>query len=364
MQEHLQSNLADSGKAASSAASEAAPPQFPGLPAPEVMAANLWYRSRAAVTFEEAGMTLSIASMFSASALHQEEARHVRLMAGGKFGYLAMPAKLISTILQSYGLTLGQTLPEHLILLLLEHRFAEAIEELEKRLNLPVTLTDFGTENDASDDLLVLLDAKVSLWGEDYRIRLHLPTDVAISLSKLLDTVQERRGIVWPIPVSLATRAAFAQLTLGALKTIRPGDVILADRTAGLGRAFLVAGERLAASGVWQDRAVILQERPKKIVSIDGGGWSMSGTGNLDETQAAADAELDDIQIKVLFELGRKEVPLGELRSLIPGYVFELNRDQRTAIDIYAGTRRVGCGEIVQINGALGVRVTRLFNNE
>lgn len=364
MQEHFQSTQAGSGKSASTAAVEPSMPHFPGMPAPEMTAANLWYRSRSPVVFEAAGLTLKFTAALCAPASSQEPYRHIGLTVGGAAAYLAVPERLVSRIVQSYDLPPSQALPERTIMLLLEHRFAEAIEAWEKRANLPVSLTDPGRESDSAQEPLVPLGAKLNLWGGDYWIGLHLPPDLAIVLGKLLDAAQGKLKAEWPVPVTLVSRVAFTQLSLGALKRVRPGDVILADTTAGPGRAFLVAGERLAASGVWRDRTVVLQERPRKIASIDGGAWSMSSAGTFDGTPAAADAELEDIQIKVFFELGRKEVPLGELRSLIPGYVFDLNRDQRTAIDIYAGTQRVGCGEIVQINGALGVRVTRLFNNE
>lgn len=364
MQEHFQSTPAGGGKSASVAAVKLSIPHFPGMPAPDVTAANLWYISRSPVMFEAAGLDLKFAAALYAPAPSQEPCRHIGLTVGGEAAYLAVPARLVSTVLQSYDLPPGQVLPEHTILLLLEHRFAGAIEACEKRLNLPVALTDLGTKSDTPEERLMALGAKLSLSGGEYWIELHLPPDLAIGLGKLLDAAQGKLKAEWPVPVTLASRVAFTQLTLAALKRVRLGDVILADTTAGPGKAFLVAGERLAASGVWRDRTVILQERPRKIASIDGGAWSMSSTGTYDGAPAAGDAELDDIQIKVFFELGRKEVPLGELRSLIPGYVFDLNRDQRAAIDIYAGTQRVGCGEIVQINGTLGVRVTRLFNNE
>jgi type III secretion protein Q len=364
MQEHFQSTPAGSGKFASIAAVELSMPHFPEMPAPDVTAANLWYRSRPAIMFEAAGLPLKFAAALCAPAFCQEPYRHIGLTVGGTAAYLAVPGRLVSRVVQSYDLPLSQALPERTLMLLLEHRFAEAIEACEKRVNLTVSLTDPGKQSDSVQEPLVPLGAKLSLWGGEYWIGLHLPPYLAIVLGKLLDAAQGKLKADWPVPVTLASRVAFTQLTLGALKRVRPGDVILADTTAGPGRAFLVAGERLAASGVWRDRAVVLQERPRKIASIDGGAWSMSSAGTYDEAPAAGDAELDDIQIRVFFELGRKEVPLGELRSLIPGYVFDLNRDQRTAIDIYAGTQRVGCGEIVQINGALGVRVTRLFNNE
>ena len=76
------------------------------------------------------------------------------------------------------------------------------------------------------------------------------------------------------------------------------------------------------------------------------------------------DAGLDEIQVKLLFEVGRLEISLGELRTLAPGHVFELGRDPRCAVEIVAGARRIGYGEVVQIGDALGVRVVRIFNRD
>jgi type III secretion system YscQ/HrcQ family protein len=78
----------------------------------------------------------------------------------------------------------------------------------------------------------------------------------------------------------------------------------------------------------------------------------------------AQDADFHEIRLTLSFELGRQELSVGELRNLEPGHVFDMTRPTRNAVDIYAGARRLGQGEIVEINGTLGVRITRLFNNE
>jgi type III secretion protein Q len=364
MQEHIQPPPAGSAATGPAQALEVSLPHFPEMLAPEVEAANRWCRSRPDTEFAAAASTLKIAAVPPAPATRPEPLQHIRLSAGDQAAYLTVPAQLVSTILQAYRAASAGPIPGHLIPLLLEHRIAEALDALERRLNLPVALTELVSGADALGAELVCLDAKVSMLDKDWLISLRLPPDLAIVLSELMDSSQRKLTAVPSVPVMLASRVAFTQLSLGMLKSLRPGDVILADTTAGAGRVFVVIGERLAASGIWRDGAVTLQERPRRTANIDGGRWSMPGDGNLDGAPQAGDAGFDDIQVRVFFELGRKEVPLGELRSLIPGYVFDLNRDQRTAIDIYAGSQRVGCGEIVQINGALGVRVTRLFNNE
>lgn len=66
---------------------------------------------------------------------------------------------------------------------------------------------------------------------------------------------------------------------------------------------------------------------------------------------------LDELPVRVVFELGRLELPLAELEAAGPGHVFELRGDEAQPIDIVANGLRVGAGEIVSVAGQLGVRV-------
>jgi type III secretion system YscQ/HrcQ family protein len=77
----------------------------------------------------------------------------------------------------------------------------------------------------------------------------------------------------------------------------------------------------------------------------------------------AADAAFDDLPIKVVFELGRVEMSLGRLQELGPGHVFELERPLGRAVEVLAGGRRIGQGEIVRIGEQVGVRMVRLFGH-
>ncbi len=62
----------------------------------------------------------------------------------------------------------------------------------------------------------------------------------------------------------------------------------------------------------------------------------------------------------MVFEVGRVELPLGELETLGSGYVFELQRDPDQAVDIVANGRRIGRGRLVEVAGAIGVQITRI----
>jgi type III secretion protein Q len=82
-----------------------------------------------------------------------------------------------------------------------------------------------------------------------------------------------------------------------------------------------------------------------------------------DRPQAEEKTDFNDIPLKLLFELGRVELPLGELRRLAPGAVIPLPRAIDDSVDISANGRRIGRGTLVRIGDSLGVRITRLFHH-
>ncbi len=339
-------------------------PTFPVTSRSNIISTNLWYRKRSPLKFESEGLSFSVAAGVPEVLPDNTKTRYIRLSIGGATAVVAVPVGFILKILESYGLPSGHMPRDHLILLLLEHRFADAIEVLENSLKLPIAVADFVLESRLEDKQFVSLHAQCRLWDSEYWLKFSLPADLALTLVKLLYEATERRQNNLKVSITAAYRLAVTQLTLGAFTNVRLNDVILADATAGPGMVAVIIGERFGARARWQGGKITLLERPVKIPSNYREIWSMSTMTNPGGEPEAVDAELNDIQIKLIFELGRNELQLGDLRSLVPGYVFDLNRDPRTAVDIYAGSRRVGSGEVVQINDTLGVRITRLFNNE
>lgn len=74
---------------------------------------------------------------------------------------------------------------------------------------------------------------------------------------------------------------------------------------------------------------------------------------------AASGGVLDDIPVRLTFDVGEREISLGDLKSIQPGYVFNLGRDPRSVVSIRANGRLIGEGELVDIEGRLGVSVLR-----
>jgi type III secretion protein Q len=76
------------------------------------------------------------------------------------------------------------------------------------------------------------------------------------------------------------------------------------------------------------------------------------------------DPDLDDLPVRLVFELGRVELSLGELQRLARGALVPLARPVDEPLDIMANGRRLGRGTLVQIGDSLGVRIVSLAGNE
>jgi flagellar motor switch protein FliN/FliY len=75
-------------------------------------------------------------------------------------------------------------------------------------------------------------------------------------------------------------------------------------------------------------------------------------------------AHLMDVPVRVTVEVGRRKLPLSDLARLAPGSLVVLDREAHEPADILVNGRIVAHGEIVTVDGAYGVRVTRVLQGE
>ncbi|HVV35270.1 MAG TPA: flagellar motor switch protein FliN [Acidimicrobiales bacterium] len=71
---------------------------------------------------------------------------------------------------------------------------------------------------------------------------------------------------------------------------------------------------------------------------------------------------LADINVELSVELGRSKLPMRKLLSLVPGSVIDLDRPADGGVDVLVNGRVVARGEIVIVDGEIGVRVTEILN--
>lgn len=67
-----------------------------------------------------------------------------------------------------------------------------------------------------------------------------------------------------------------------------------------------------------------------------------------------------DVPVQVVAVLGKKTVSVKELVGLKMGQVIDLARPVNETVDLVAGGKLVAKGELVDIDGKMGVRVTKL----
>ena len=77
---------------------------------------------------------------------------------------------------------------------------------------------------------------------------------------------------------------------------------------------------------------------------------------NLGETEGL----LKDIAMPVVVELGRIKTSAGDIIGLRPGQILELRRAPNDPVDITVNGKLVGKGELVEVEGELGVRLVSL----
>lgn len=137
-----------------------------------------------------------------------------------------------------------------------------------------------------------------------------------------------------PLRLPASLRRGTAALTAAELDALAAGDVVVVDPPAD-GRDALVLPGGLRALGRIEDDAFHLEET----------------------TMSERHAQLP-VMLEV--ELARVEVPLAELARLEPGAVLPLTVDRRGLVTLRAGERAVARGELVDVEGAVGVRILSL----
>jgi type III secretion protein Q len=157
------------------------------------------------------------------------------------------------------------------------------------------------------------------------------------------------------LPLPCRLRFGATSLPLSLLRTLAPGDVVLVERPeleprADGGHSLWLApcadaGLRVALRGA----TIEILEPWKTLMTAD----TPSATG-------ADPVDLDAVPVHLTFELGETTLPLAQLQRLQPGQTFDLGRPLTGAVRVRANGAVIAEGELVEIDGNLGVSISRL----
>jgi len=81
----------------------------------------------------------------------------------------------------------------------------------------------------------------------------------------------------------------------------------------------------------------------------------------LDEEEGGV--SLDEVPVHLVFEVGRKKIPLDKLRTLREGYTFELSNQASKPVTIRANGQVIGSGELLKVGNRVGVRISKFKQN-
>ncbi len=141
-------------------------------------------------------------------------------------------------------------------------------------------------------------------------------------------------GAAADIPLPVSIRSGRAPLEPEELAALAPGDIVVLDGAADAPDALVLpGGARFAGrleDGVFHVEEVAMTEHGvQRMVTLE-------------------------------IELARMDVPLAEIARLEPGAALPLAIDRRGLVTLRVGERTIARGELVDVDGAVGVRVLSL----
>jgi type III secretion system YscQ/HrcQ family protein len=172
------------------------------------------------------------------------------------------------------------------------------------------------------------------------------------------------------LPIEARLEIAATTLAASELARLSPGDALVFD---GTGAAAFAAGASFTARLAIGAHGAAARIDPGGGVTLVGDfqltgaaggrkvGVAKEGTMDVSGPTEMATAALAAAPIEITAELARLTLRGEELLGLVPGVVLTVPADRRGAIVLRAGGELWAEGELVDVEGELGVRVTRLL---
>lgn len=215
---------------------------------------------------------------------------------------------------------------------------------------------------------------------------LHSDTTALDKLTALTKNLPQVPGPVDVYALTVDARVLIGHTSLPAsmISTLQHGDVVMLDQclVGTDGQFWLALGKSVGIRikpeqgryTVTQGWTPLMTESEANVHDQDGMPENtVSPTGQHDDTASATDTDtdaentpdplssLDQVSINLSFDLGQRRLSLSELQALQPGELFDLARPLNDGpVHIRANGTLIGHGELVDIDGSIGVQVSRL----
>ncbi|SFJ63614.1 type III secretion protein Q [Bradyrhizobium sp. Gha] len=279
--------------------------------------------------------------------------------AGGDTAVLSLPRLLVEALISTVqdALTLPSDPTRSLLLeLALEPWLAPLEIVLARNLQL------IRVEDAKAKDPYLELDVTFGPLMAKARLFLFAPLDGPVpsafrALGELIGQLpRDLCNISSELPVVIATEIGSLRVPIKLLRQAQRGDALLPDVIPFThGQLILTADKLWAPAQAAGDRLILrgpfrLQSNPLRYAN-------MTTRPQAEQAIPPSEADLDSVEITLVFECGRRPIPLGTLRSINEGHVFEFGRPVDAPVDIVANGQLIGRGDIVRVGEALGIRL-------
>ena len=294
--------------------------------------------------------------------------RYLHVSLGSEKIVLCLPLQLVNLILDSFGNGKILSQDNDLSPLLLTLGLEPAIEEIEHKLDLDVSLDVLKTDfiNTFGSGLEFTAEVK----DQSFKIQVFCEIRGLELISRLLSAVD-----IMHAPLALKTQIRFQigkiRLPISDLETLEHGDIIVLSRERiNQNNVLIIVNGGLKYDGYIQDDGTIqVISQPRQNSTMNEMDYT-DEDDNEHEHEHHHEHDLDHainlgaLQVNLSFELGRQSVSFDELSSITEGYSFTVPSQTVGGVTILANGQPIGKGEITQIGEMTGVRVTRLFGNK
>lgn len=292
----------------------------------------------------------------------------LELLCADRTATLWLPNDLIDAIIQGNhpDVDLAELMPTDRALIVdaLENELLDRLSRAARAEIAVVAATTIGDLGDVGEPVDFMFQLQPASGGEAFpaALRCH-----GVERDRIIRSILSAPMNRTPFPeltTQIAFRCGYTIISLNEFAELEVGcGISLDDTTLNFQKIVTVVAERFVQSCNWQTVNPVLDGallREACATTLYYTANALVNDQSRNAGQSGPTANIGEVPVHLVFELGRTEIALSELEALQAGYVFELGKPLSQSVDILANGHRVGTGELVRLGETIGVRVSRL----
>jgi type III secretion protein Q len=262
-----------------------------------------------------------------------------------------------------YGLLATAELADDLVLALLQDTADALAADFPLQDSSAIRIEDW-CGRDAAEAMPFILALRLTPMTAGEPLSCHLLTDLH-GLTRLASCCARTRKASMPsywagLAAEVKLELGWIDLSLHQLASAKPQDVLMPDGWWPAPERRGICMRISPALGIEARLADDnLLQATTKVKSMEQEPFVHSG----DEAASVPDVDLSDladVPMRISFDLGERHLTLRELAGVAPGYIFDLGLAPERAVNLRVNGVRIGEGELVEIDGRIGVAITRI----